>query len=90
MTFEEANKVEHLVETQWHYPIMIKFNYSPLTKSAIGFVRSYVYENTNTNHKMTISTGYSCDYWTDNQSGDSGYHSSLKTHLNKLNDNKGV
>lgn len=39
-----TNETIHKVETQWHYPRMIKYGFKPITKEAIGFVHSYVYK----------------------------------------------
>jgi hypothetical protein len=82
-TFVEANQVIHPVESQWHFPIMAKHGYIPVTKEAIGFVRSYKYINPTTNHSMTATTGPNADYWTDNEGG-YGYWGSLDDHLNSL------
>ena len=75
MNFEEANKVVHKVETQWHYPIMIGKGFKSLTKEGIGFVRSYRYEKGD--HMVTCTTGANADHWSDNK-GNSGYWGTLK------------
>lgn len=71
----------HLIETQWHYPIMIGQGWAPITESAEGLVRSYDYNHPTIKNKMTITTGVNADYWTDKTSGDSGYWSTLESHL---------
>lgn len=80
--FEKAEKTEHPVEKQWHYPIMINFGYVPLTPSQIGFVREYIYEHPVSRHQIHLHTGVNVDYWRD--SSNNGYHSSLKQHLQTL------
>ena len=39
----EADKVVHPVEKQWHYKYMTKYGYVADTKEGIGFSRSYNY-----------------------------------------------
>lgn len=84
MDFEAANKVVHLVEDQWHYPIMTKHGYVADTKEGIGFVRSYNYTHPTTKHSVTVTTGCNSDYWKDNESGKGGFWGSLEPHLEAL------
>jgi len=61
--FREANETIHPVEQQWHYPILTKYGFVPITKTAQGFVRSYVYEHPVTREMVSANTGASADYW---------------------------
>ena len=40
--FDKANQKIHKVEDQWHYPLMTKYKFEPITKEAVGFVRKYI------------------------------------------------
>lgn len=62
MNFEEANKKVHLVEEQWHYPILSAHGFLPETKEGIGFVRSYDYSHPD-GRRIRCTTGYSADHW---------------------------
>lgn len=84
MNFEEANKAVHPVENQWHYPIMIKYGYDAKTKEDIGFVRNYLYVHPVTGKKMRLTTGSSADYWTDLDTKETGFHGTLKAHLESV------
>ena len=77
--FNEANKIVHPVETQWHYPIMTKYGYVPVTLTGIGFVRSYEYTHPETGRSIKVSTGVNADYWEDG--GAFGYWRDLEPHL---------
>ena len=79
--FEEADKVVHPVNQQWHYPILTKFGYVPVTKEAPGFVRSYMYTHPDTGRRFRLTTGTNADYWTDMHSEACGYWSDLEPHL---------
>lgn len=83
MTLDEADKKEHPVETQWHYSIMQKYGFEPVTKSAIGFVRSYIYVGPN-GRFMKVMTGVNSDYWIDQTEHTSGLWVELEPHLQKL------
>ena len=83
-TFEEANKVVHPVDKQWHYPIMTAHGYEAVTTEAVGFVRSYMYVNRETNHTMQVATGASADYWNDDVNNKTGYWGSLNSYLETL------
>ena len=83
MTFDEADKVIHPVETQWHYPILTAAGYLPNTLSATGFVRRYIYTHPATCNVIAVSTGMNIDYWTDNTTKQSGYWATLESHLAK-------
>jgi hypothetical protein len=82
MNFNEANKVEHPVEGEWHYPIMIDAGFKPITLMGIGLVRSYEYEKNN--HKILVATGVNADYWRDEQNNKGGYWMDLKGYVNAL------
>lgn len=60
--FNEANKVVHPVETQWHYPILTKYGFNPVTKEGIGFVRGYEYKHSDGRIISANSDG-NADYW---------------------------
>lgn len=78
----QADKKEHPVETEWHYPVMTAHGYRPLDLIGIGFVRAYRYQNEQ-GHIITCRTGVNADYWVD-QSGKQGYWGDLKKHLETL------
>lgn len=84
--FEKANSVVHKVETQWHYPILTKYGYVPITKEATGFVRCYVYQHPETKHEIKAHTGANCDYWTDSKYPTKGtnYWADLDPHLEAI------
>jgi len=85
--FEEANKKVHPVEDQWHYPILTKYGYEPVTKEAVGFVRSYDYTHPATRHTIRCCTGYSSDYWRTVPflpESKQGYWSDLEPYLKEL------
>lgn len=90
MTFEEADKIVHPVETQWHYPIFTKYGFVPLTKEGIGFVRNYKYEHPTLKHFVSTTTGYNSDYWRHMKDKDSlqeisaGFWAALEPYLEKL------
>lgn len=81
--FERADKKVHPVESQWHYPILTKYGFQPLTKEAVGFVRSYEYDDTS-GHKIKCTTGVNSDYWEDPKTKKSGYWSDLEPYLKTL------
>jgi hypothetical protein len=72
--FKKADKAVHPVESQWHYPIMTKHGWTPVTPEAVGFVRSYDYTHPVNRGSITVTTGYSSDYWKDNNPKDGAYH----------------
>ncbi len=84
--FEQADKKVHPVESQWHYPILTKYGFQPLTKEGVGFVRSYDYEH-QSGKKIRCVTGSSADYWRVLPPGDEmeGYWSGLEPYLKSLN-----
>ncbi len=65
-TFTEAfvrgNQVVHLVEDQWHYPILTSCGFVPETKEGVGFVRSYLYRHPD-GRTVRCTTGANADYW---------------------------
>ncbi len=82
MTFEDANKTVHKVETQWHYETMVQAGFTPINKEAIGFVRTYEYSKGD--RIISCTTGAGADYWRDATSGDGGFWASLKYHVSKI------
>jgi len=88
MDFNEANKVEHKTEDQWHYPIMINHGWIPDTLKGIGFVRSYNYHHQNSNVKIIVTTGCNSDYWSamdDRKEVASGLWSGLEYFVKNFN-----
>ena len=87
LSFEKANEKVHLVEDQWHYKYMIKYGFVPVTKTGVGFVRSYIYERPD-GEKITCTTGYSADYWSVTEGTPStqkkNYWANLEPHLKTL------
>ena len=81
--FEEANKKVHPVEGEWHYPIMVRYGFTPETKEAVGFVRSYEYHHPS-GRIIVVTTGVNSDYWQDRQDLKRGYWSDLEPHLKSL------
>lgn len=79
-SFEEANKTVHLVETQWHFPILTKHGFVAETKEGVGFVRSYVYKHED-GREIVCTTGASADYWTDKHANATGYWGTLEKHI---------
>ena len=82
-SFEEGNKKVHPVETQWHYPVMTKHGFEPVTKEGVGFVRSYVYEHPTTGQKIKVTTGYNIDHWEDVKTKKGGLWNDLESYLQK-------
>ena len=82
--FEQATLAVHHVEDEWHYPILTAHGYSPMTTTATGFVRSYIYQHSATGHLMRLATGASADYWEDQLSKKRGYHGELAGYLKSL------
>lgn len=74
---------EHPVETQWHYKILTKYGFNPITKSDKGFVRKYIYTNSS-GKKIICSTGVNADHWSDPESGKGGYWSDLENYCLSL------
>ena len=62
MTFEEADKVVHQVWHEWHCPILLKYGFQPITKTGVGFVRSFIYERGD-GEKIKMTTGCNADYF---------------------------
>jgi hypothetical protein len=79
MNFNEANKVVHPVATQWHYDTMTNAGFTAVDTEGVGFVRSYRY--TKGDHSITVTTGSSADYWTDDTTDARGYWGTLATHV---------
>lgn len=80
--FNEANKVVHKVEGEWHYPIFVKHGYEPVEKEGVGFVRSYNYIHKVRGNRIKWTTGANADYW--EGSGGRGYWGGLEPYLIKL------
>lgn len=83
MNFDEANKVEHPVEKQWHYATLRQAGFEAVTKSATGLVRSYTYTHGD-GREIKCVTGVHGDYWMDTKTGESGYWSNLADHVYKV------
>ena len=81
--FEEANKVVHPVEDQWHYKILSKYGFVPREKTGVGFVRSYTYDHPK-GHVIRCNTGASSDYWSQEGTNHYGYWSGLEPHIRTL------
>lgn len=81
--WEIANSKVHKVEDQWHYGILTSYEFMPLTKTAIGFVRKYVYIHPS-GRRIWGQTGVTADYWTDPLTNATGYWSDLEPHLRSL------
>ena len=79
----EADKVVHPVEKQWHYPIMIANGFEPVTKLAVGFVRRYEYKNKD-GRRIACCTGCNSDYFNDMNNGHIGYCRELEIYLKSL------
>lgn len=82
MNFQEANKVVHKVEDQWHYPILVAAGFVPCTMEGVGFVRHYLYEKGS--KQIICVTGAHCDYWTCDQDNARGYWTDLAPFLKRL------
>lgn len=82
MDFNQANRTVHAVQDQWHYETMIQEGFMPETLEATGFSRSYTYRKGE--HIIVVTTGASCDYWTDKTNGGRGYWSDLAPHVKKI------
>jgi len=67
--FNEADKVVHPVEAQWHYKILEPLGWVAQTKEAVGFVRSYVYTHPKSDMVIQCCTGVNADYWKENTHG---------------------
>lgn len=81
--WKAANEKVHPVETEWHYPILTKYGFFPITKNQTGLVRAYDYEDKN-NHKIRCSTGANADHWKDETTGKYGFWMDLEPHLKSL------
>lgn len=81
--FNKANETVHPVEGESHYPKLTKYGFTPITKEAVGFVRSYDYQHPN-GATVRWSTGVNADYWSgklaDGQTG-GGYWPALDVWL---------
>lgn len=87
MDIDEANKVIHCVETQWHYATMIAAGYRAETKEQTGFVRHYVYVHPETGRRIKVCTGLNADYWEDLETKKFGYWRELEPHLKANEEN---
>ena len=79
--FNKSDQVVHLVEKQWHYPILTGAGFVPVTLSAKGFVRTYEYVRGDITVHCT--TGSRADYWR-SSTGAGGYWASLQPFCNKV------
>lgn len=68
-TFQSANEKVHPVETQWHYAILTRHGFTPVTREATGFVRSYRYVHPS-GLEIVCTTGVNRDYWTNPNGAD--------------------
>jgi hypothetical protein len=84
MTFEEANKVAHPVEAQWHYKVLTPLGWVAQTKEAVGFVRGYAYTLPGTDLQISCNTGASADYWTEKTTKSGGYWGTLEKFAQKI------
>jgi len=87
----EANKAVHKVEDQWHYKTMTQFGFTSLDKEQTSLVRTYRYVNDKTGYEISVTTGYSADYWRDNTGSipvGKTYWADLEPHLVKLKEAK--
>ena len=84
-SFEEADKVVHPVEKQWHYPMLTKYGFEPEQREATGLVRKYTYTHP-AGHRIVCSTGVSSDHWEDMNAKpwQGGYWRDLEPYLQKL------
>jgi len=78
MTSNFVHTKIHPVETQWHYPILVKHGFVALTPYAQDMLRSYNYEHPN-GTKIRCCTGVSRDYWEDSK-GSWGLWAELEVH----------
>lgn len=83
MTFDEANQQDHPVEEEWHYPLLIKYGFTPETLVAKGFVRCYVWNHSD-GHRVIYNIGCNADYWKNPITKDEGYWGTLEDHLKKV------
>jgi len=79
---EEADKTVHLVENQWHYPILTKYGFEPITKKATGFVRAYLYKKGDC--EVRCVTGANADYWESLNPKSLGYWGNLESFLESI------
>jgi len=82
MTLQEADKTEHKVEDQWHYPILTAYGFEPIDKVKTGLVRSYKYKHKN-GDIIEWTTGFNADYWDNRTNNARGYWGDLRPHLEK-------
>jgi hypothetical protein len=61
-TFEEADKAVHQVENEWHYPILTKYGFMPISDTGMGFVRHCDYARED-GEVIRATTGHTADYW---------------------------
>ena len=80
--FQKANEKVHAVIDQWHYDLMTRNGYKPLTMTGKGFVRSYEYTHP-VFGTIRCTTGSCGDYWSDKTTGAGGWHGTLAQHLAK-------
>ena len=84
MDFDEADAKIHSVQSEWHYEIMTRYGFVAKNDTAVGFVRSYEYENSSSGIKIRFNTGYSSCYWVDETNNKQGYWSDLEQYLKSL------
>lgn len=86
MDFDQANAKIHHVHTQWHYDTMVNAGFVPQNLDAVGLVRTFEYhkEVGDHTHIIHVTTGASCDYWSDMKTGKGGYWSDLAPYVKTL------
>jgi hypothetical protein len=78
--------VIHPVDTQWHFPIMTRAGFVPVTREAKGLVRRYEY--TRGDHVVVVCTGLNMDYFVDMTLKKERIWSELEKHLKTLSTEK--
>jgi hypothetical protein len=80
ITYEQANQRVHLVETQWHYPILINAGFIPETLVQTGTDRKYKYTHKD-GHTLICKSSDQAEYWLNTRTGTLGYWRDLVTYL---------
>ena len=75
--FSQGWKVDHNVEKEWHYDIMTKYGFEPITKVGVGWIRDYDYKKDDIIVKCT--TGANSDRWKCGNEG--GFWGTLESFL---------
>lgn len=86
--FNEANKVVHPVQGEWHFPILTAAGFKPVTLEGVGFVRSYKYIHED-GRSIVCTTGVNSDRWEDQKTMNEfgrpkwGYWTDLESYICK-------